>query len=345
MRSHRVLYLTHRAERFQRSALEAAPDRLELEILRSPTREQVLARLPAAEFLVSERQGTIDAEMIAAGRHLRLIQRLGSQVHDIDLAAAARQGVPVCCWPIESCVMVAEHVMMQILALAKRAREGETVVREAATWGHTPAPCDENHFLINWSGRTGIRALRGATVGIVGYGEIGGELARRLRCFDCRILYHKRSPLPASVQAERGIVHAALDDLLAAADFVCVLLPDSPATRGSVNAAFVARMKRGACLVCTGASTLMEEGEIAASLADGRLGGLAADGYRWEPVRADNPLLALLQDPMANVVLTPHTAGGERPVGRDIRAREFTNLLRVLDGGPLMYRQDRPLRD
>jgi phosphoglycerate dehydrogenase-like enzyme len=109
--SYSALFLTHRGERHQESALTGAPQGFDVRILRDATRAEILRELPGKHFLITERSDVIDAEIIAAGRGLRLIQRLGSQVYDIDLEAAQRAGVRVCYLPIEMTVMVAEHTL------------------------------------------------------------------------------------------------------------------------------------------------------------------------------------------------------------------------------------------
>lgn len=337
MNRHKTVYITARAPRHQRVALEAAPAALDIVMLESPSRETVLAELTDAEFLVSERSGVVDAGMIAAGPHLRLIQRIGSLAHDIDLEAARGAGVPVCCWPLRGCVMVAEHVIAQILALAKRLREVSHIAMQAGDWGQS-RQCDENTFAYNWSGRSGFRGLMDSTVGIVGFGEIGAEVARRLRAFHSRVLYHKRSRLPQAVERDLGVEYADLDAVRARSDFLCILVPHSSATGRMVDRDFIAGMKPGACLVSTGASTVLEEADVAEAVRSGHLGGLATDGYLWEPIRADNPLLELTRDPLANVLLTPHTAAGEQSGSLNLRVSEYTNLVNVLEGRPLLHR-------
>lgn len=338
MSKHLAVYITQRSPRHQQVALQAAPPELDIAMLESPSRDEIMARLPDAEFLISERSGPVDTEMLAAGRRLRLVQRLGTLTHDIDLDAARQAQVPVCYWPLSGCVMVAEHVVTQILALAKRLREVSHVATEAGDWGQEPRPCDQNYFAYNWSGRTGFRHLADSTVGIVGLGEIGSEVARRLRGFGTRVLYYKRNALPAPVEEELNVDYAPLEELKARSDFLCMLLPHSAATAQMVNRAFLSGIKPGACLISTGASTLVNEAEVAEVFREGRLGGLATDGYVREPIAADNPLLALTRDPMANVVLTPHTAAGEHSGSLEMRIPEYTNLRRVLSGEPLQYR-------
>ena len=335
---HRTLFVTQRSPLHQKTAMDAAPP--ELEIIMQPfgSKDEVLALLPHVEIFISERTGIIDAEIIAAARHLRLIQRLGSQTHDIDLEAAAKAGIPVCYWPITSCRMVAEHTLMLMLALAKRLPDVSSVATAAGDWGLVSRPCDANTFAYNWSGRQNLRSIFGSTVGILGMGEIGFELARRLRSLDCTTLYFKRRRLPAATESELQVEYTTAAEIRMRSDFICSLLPHSSETAGMINAAFIRAMKPGAYLISTGTSTTMNEIEVAEAVREGRLGGLATDGYGWEPIRPDNPLLPLARDPAFNVILTPHTAAGGLSAHRDARVKEYTNLVRLLAGEPLLYR-------
>ena len=234
--------------------------------------------------------------------------------------------------------MVAEHVMMQILSLVKRARPASVVVAEADDrWGE-PKLCDADTFAINWSGFGGVRQLSGATVGIVGFGEIGTALSQLLQPFGCAVLYHRRTPLPGVAEERLGVGYADLDHLLERSDIVVVLLPHSPETEGSVDTSFISRMRPRSFFVSAGASTLLDEEAVAAGYTSGHLAGIAADGFRWEPVRPDNPLVLLAADPSANVTLTPHTAQADLVLDVDLRRHEFTNLSALIHGHPLQHR-------
>lgn len=338
MKKHTVLFITQRAEIHQQAALASAPPELDVVIRRNPSRAEILALLPQAEFLISERSGQIDAEILSAGKRLRLIQRLGSQTYDIDLAAAKKAGIPVCYSPIATAIAVAEHILMQMLALAKRTREMGYVASQAADWGLPSQKCNENTFAINWSGRKEIRNLYQSVVGIIGFGEIGTELARRLKPFGCRVLYNKRNRLGANAEQDLEIEYAAVDKLLQESNFVCSLLPFSPETEGSINKAFIEKMQPGSCLVHSGASGILNEAEVAQALVENRLYGLATDAYSWEPIRRDNPLLRPACEPEANIILTPHTAVGSIVFSPKGRASDYKNLLRVLNNEPLENR-------
>lgn len=340
--THKVLFLTERSLRHQQDALASAPAQLAVTILRRPTRTELRQHLADAEFLISERAGEIDAELIAAAPKLRLIQRLGSLTYDIDVTAAQQAGVAVCAWPIRGCILVAEHMVMQMLALAKRLPAVKAVAEAAAEWGRTSQRTDENTFAYNWSGRTDIGGIDGTTVGIWGFGEIGAELARRLLPFrPARIGYYKRRRLPVALEQEMGLTYAMPDELVAGSDFLCSLLPFYPETNLSINAATFTIMKPGAFVVHCGSGSVIDETALAQAIRSGQIGGAALDTFEYEPIRADNPLLALVRDPTYNVLLTPHTAAGSArkdDANAHKRASDYTNILRLLAGQPLLYR-------
>ncbi len=335
---HRTLFVTDRGLQQQQWALEGAPSELDIVMRRAPGKAEVLSLLPEMAFFISERSGVVDADMIAAGKNLRLIQRLGVQTWDIDLDAARVAGIPVCYLPVNSCVLVAEHVMMQMLGLIKRVRELMKVSEDGDDWGQTPRRCDEDHFAYNWSRRQNIQGLMGKTVGILGFGEIGVELARRLKAFDCTVLYQKRKRLPSPVEAEYNLRYASQDEIAAASDVVVALLPLGPETEQGLSTAFFAAMRPGGLFVQSGGSGTVDEIALADALRSGHLGGAAVDGFTWEPVQPDNPLLALGRDPMCNLILTPHVAAGAVTITGALRAGDYANIVAILKGGDLRYR-------
>ena len=335
---HRVLFITQRGLRHQQAALEAAPPEIEVTMRRDPPRQEILELLPRMEALISERVGVIDAEVIAAGRQLRLIQRLGAQTWDIDLEAARAANIPVCYWPVRTVVFVAEHMLMQTLGLLKHVRELMTIAEQAGDWGQPPRRCDEDYFAYNWSNRQNTGTLWRQTVGILGFGEIGTELARRLKGFQCSVLYHKRLRLPRLAEAELGLSYVSQAELVGRSDVVLSLLPYFVETDQSLNAAFFQAMRPGALFVHCGAGAVVDEGALIEALRAGHLGGAALDTYTYEPLRPDDPLLVLARDPLQNLMLTPHVAAGATAAARDARVEDFTNLRAVFSGGELEYR-------
>ena len=334
MTKHKTLFLTQRGLQHQQWAMEGAPPELELIMRRGAGREELLALLAGAEFLITERTGVIDAEMIAAAPKLRLIQRLGRQTWDIDLDAARKAGVPVCYQPINGCVMVAEQMMLQMLGVIKRLRDGMAVTATGADWGMETKRGDEDTFAYNWSRRGGIGKLTGATVGILGFGEIGLELVEQLRGFHCTALYHKRTRLPEHVEAELGLAYATPDAIATRSDIVCSLLPYQ-GPQAPINAAYFAQMKPGSIFVHCGSGAVVDEAAMLAALRSGHLAGAALDTYTYEPLRAGDPLVDVVQEPAINLILTPHTAAGGVTAGGHGRTQDYDNILALLTGREL----------
>ena len=338
MAKQKVLFITTRGQRHQKAAVEAAPQELEIVMRRNPSKQEVLELLPGMDFLISERSGAIDREIIEAGRNLKVIQRLGTQTWDIDAAAARQAGTPVCYLPIETCIFVAEHMLMLMLALGKRLRTQIQVTEEAGTWELPPQRCNEDYFAFNWSKQKEIGALQRSTVGLLGFGEISTELARRLKGFGCTVLYNKRSRLPAEAESELGITYADRDELAGRSDFLGCLLPNLPELNQSIDAKFFSSMKPGAMFVHCGAPGVVNEDDLIAARRSGQLGGAAIDCFTYEPLRPDDPLLALARDPSANVILTPHIAAGTVAANRDERVRDYINIVASMEGRDLQFR-------
>jgi len=337
--SHKTIYTTERSTVHQERALAAAPLDLDITMLRQPDRETLRAALADAEYLISERVGIIDVELIAAAPRLKLILRIGSLVHDIDLDAARAVGVIVCGWPDVGVIRVAEHAMMLMLALARRLNDAQAAALAADPTRRESRRTDENTFAYNWSGRQGVAQLYQCTVGILGFGEIGVELARRLMGWGVTLLYHKRRRLPSTVETALGLRYVERDILIAQSDYLVNLLPYTQATSMSLDAQTFARMKPGAVIVNCGSGGVIDETALADALRAGRLGGAALDTFEWEPPRSDNPLVALARS-NTNVILTPHIAAGTLTVddAMDERRAVYTNIVRHLHGQPLLHR-------
>jgi phosphoglycerate dehydrogenase-like enzyme len=309
MTKHNTLFLTQRGLQHQQWALEGAPPELELIMRRGAGREELLALLADAEFLITERTGVIDAGMIAAAPKLRLIQRLGRQTWDIDLDAARQAGVPVCYQPINGCVMVAEQMLLQMLGLLKRCARACPSRRRARTGASRRSAGDEDTFAYNWSRRGGIGKLTGATVGILGFGEIGLELVEQLQGFHCTCSITSARGCPQRSRHSLRLEYAAPDAIAERSDIVCSLLPYQ-GPQAPIDAAYFARMKPGGLFVHCGSGATVDEAAMLAALRSGHLAGAALDTYTYEPLRAGDPLVDAVQDPALNLILTPHTAAG-----------------------------------
>jgi phosphoglycerate dehydrogenase-like enzyme len=337
-----VLYLCPLGNQQREWRLQAAPASLNVTLRRSTEtpREEVLALLRDADVLITERAGTVDAAMLDAAPHLKLIQRIGSLVHDIDLDAAKARGIPVCARPMRGTIAVAENMMLQMLAVLRRAMPLQNVIRTPPEQ-FMPAGArrtTEDVFAFNWSSQNRVALLMNKTVGILGFGEIGAELARRLQPWGCRVLYSKRNPLPAFIEADLKIEHREQEQLLRESDIVVCLLPYFKETDGWLNAERIAMMKRGAWLCEAGSGSVVDERAVADAVKRGRLAGASFDTYEWEPITPDNPLLTLAgENPDANVFLLPHI-GSCNDAGASEHPEFYVNALNVLSGRPAQGR-------
>ena len=243
MSKHTVLYLCPLGQQHRDWRMAAAPTDLTVIMRRSTdvAHEEVLSLIANADALITERVGSIDREMIEAGKKLKIIQRLGSLYHDIDLDAARERGIPVCTRPIRGVIAVAENMMLQMMAVLRRAMPLQKTVNTEPTEFKLTLPLGSNNtpqnvpfvprrtsedvFAFNWSGQTQVRLLYNKTVGILGFGEIGAELSRRLQNWNCKVLYAKRQKLPEFIEQDLRIEYRTQEDILKQSDIVVCLLP------------------------------------------------------------------------------------------------------------------------
>lgn len=273
------------------------------------SQEELRACLPRADAAIVESLRIDREELDAAGR-LKLVQKFGALVRNIDTAACARRNVAVLTQRRRANIGCAEHALALMLVLARKLNrlDGLITPERLAAAGYPIRPFDRRHTPYTNFGRIrGLRVLHGSTLGIIGLGEIGTELALRGAAFGMRILYHQRTRLAPKEESQWGARYATLEELLAQSDWVVPQLPLDASTRGYLGRERLAKMKPGACLVNVARAELVERDALLDALASGRLGGLGLDPLYEVPGRSDDPLLR-----MENVVLTPNTAAQPR---------------------------------
>ncbi len=331
----RLLFLTDRSEWHQQDALKSAPAEIEVIMKRGATEAELIALMPDIDFVISERNQPVTAGMINASSRLKLVVRLGSLTDGIDLKAARAKGARVSVQPVLGAIFVAEHLLMMMLAVQKRLGRSLAVV-DSASSGLPVRRTDENTFAFNWLGFNDIGGLYDKTVAILGMGEIGVELARRLKSFRLKqVYYHKRTRYSPTVENELGLNYALPQDCIPQADVLVCLLPFSAETDRSIDAHLFGLMKPSTTLIHAGSGSVIDEQALIAALRTGQLAGAALDTYEYEPLQPDNPLVQVARDPTMNLLLTPHTAGASLPSGR---AGDYSELIRYLRGESLQYR-------
>jgi phosphoglycerate dehydrogenase-like enzyme len=267
------------------------------------------AALPEAHAIVTESLPVGKAELAAAPR-LRAVQKFGTITRSIDREACAARGIPVLTLRRRANIACAEHAMALMLALARKLTRvaGRVSLEQLRDAGFQPKLYDRRHTAgSNWARVGGLSILSGTTLGILGLGEIGRELATRAAAFGMQIVYHQRRPLPDAEAAQWHAAYRPFEALLAESDWVSVNVPGTAATRHLLDKAAFARMKAGARLVNVSRADIVEREALIEALSSGRLGGFALDPLYEAPGRRDDALLAF-----ENVIITPHLAAQPR---------------------------------
>jgi phosphoglycerate dehydrogenase-like enzyme len=259
--------------------------------------------LPGLEFLIA---GKVTSGMLGQARKLRFIQAPGAGSDGIDLEAAAARGIPVATTACGIADEVAELTFALMLAVARRVVELDRELRKG-NW-------------LMWDRRLVSRTITGRTLGIVGMGRIGREVASRARSFKMDIFYS--DPLPTAEYPR-----LPLDELLASSDIVSLHVPLNATTRRLIDRERIARIKPGAILINAARGEVVDEQALSEALHDGRLAGAGLDVFDPEPPLATSPLLK-----MDNVVVTPHVGSGTLDSTK-LRARAYMrNIQRFVAG-------------
>jgi D-3-phosphoglycerate dehydrogenase len=228
--------------------------------------EALLAALPGYDALVVRSRTKVTAAVVAAGQRLKVIGRAGVGVDNIDVAAAVARGIVVVNSPMAASVSVAEHTLGLMLALARQIAPADALMKQN-----------------KWEKSAFMGAeLSGKVLGLLGLGRIGALVANRAAAFGMAVLAY--DPYLDETQiAERNAEPATFDQVLEQADYVSLHLPLTRETRGLLGAAQLAKMKRGARLVCAARGGVLDEDALRSALDSGHLAGAALDVFEHEP--------------------------------------------------------------
>ncbi len=255
-----------------------------------------------------------DALIKAAANKLKLVQLMSVGYDRFNLDGAREAKLPVSVNGGANAIAVAEHAIMLMLSSLKRVHALDQAVRNGG-WRSATV------------GTQRVYELWHSTVGIVGMGRIGQEVAKRLVNWEATIMYYDPYRLSPEREQELGVRYVELDELLRASDAVTVHVPLNARTRHLIDAESLSIMKSTAVLVNTARGGLVDEAALAAALKEGRILGAGLDVLSEEPPPADHPMFEL-----ANVVLTPHTAGPTWQSFPRRFANCFANIERVQRG-------------
>ena len=249
------------------------------------TKETLVGELADAEALIVRSATKVTPELMDKAPRLRVVGRAGVGVDNIDLDGATKRGVLVMSTPGGSTVSVAEHTFALLLALVRQVPKFDAALREG-----------------RWEKSSSGAEVRGKTLGLVGLGRIGSEVARRAIAFDMRVVAFDPYISEAAAK-EMDVELLPIEQLLAESDFISLHTAVSPQTKNMINAQAIGMMKKGVRLVNAARGELIDEAALAEALKSGKVAGAALDVFAEEPPK-NSPLVGL-----PNVICTPHVAG------------------------------------
>jgi phosphoglycerate dehydrogenase-like enzyme len=314
---HKVL-MTGRTSSYWR-AFYGALTPPELELVWIDAAETAPDELPGVLAEVEFCYGTLPEDWLPLASRLRFIQQSGVGYVDDFIIAARDRGVPVAITPEGTCLGVAEHTILLILAVYRHLAEAQATMR-AGEWDHERFRRSSYFFY-------------GKTLGIVGLGRIGTDVARRARGFEpARMLYYDLFRKPPQTERELGVEYAELDTLLREADVVTLHVFLSKASRHLIGERELGLMKPSAVLINTSRGAVVDETALYRALRDERIWGAGIDAWTQEPTPADNPIRGL-----PNVTCTPHMATGTVDADRMKFEAAVANFRRVLAGAQPLH--------
>jgi D-3-phosphoglycerate dehydrogenase len=299
------------AENIGRSGIELLQQHFDVEVANGWSREELGERIGEYEGILIRSATKLDAELLGKATRLRAVGRAGVGVDNVDVPAATKRGIVVANAPQSNVVTAAEHTMALLLALARNVPQAHASLT-AGAW-------DRSKF-------SGVE-LYEKTLGILGFGRIGQLVAQRARGFGMRVVAF--DPYVASERyRELGVEKAeSPDDLYAVADFLTLHLPNTPDTRGWLNAEALAKCKDGVYVLNVARGPLVVDEDLKAALDSGKVRGAALDVFREEPV-TDHPLFGY-----PNVIATPHLGASTAEATDRAGYQAAEQVIAALTGG------------
>ena len=293
--------------------MEMLPAGFEL-VVTDPTGPEFLAACKDAEYYMGFARTPLGPDFYAAAKRMKLVQLISAGYNTVDIEAARKAGVPVANNGGANSVAVAEHTVMLILAALKK-----------LAWQH--ANVTAGKWRVGDFSETRLYELGGKRVGIVGLGNIGKKTARRLKGFDCEIVYYDIVRLAEHEEDALGVKYVLFDELLKTADVVSLHVPLTSLTRNMISDRALELMKPTAVLVNTCRGPVVDEVALHKALITRRIAGAGLDVMVDEPPSKDNPLLNL-----ETITITPHMAGPTWDNWPKTFRNAFDNIQRVAAG-------------
>lgn len=279
--------------------------------------ELVVERAKDAEVILTSKVKLTEAVLEQLPK-LRYISLLATGYNNVDVAAAAKRGIPVSNVPAYSTESVVQTAFALLLELTTRVGLHDAAVKNGE-WTR----CPDHSF---WKGS--LVELDGLTIGIVGYGTIGRAVARVAAAFGMKVIAH--APRIPSDPGPTPVRFVPLEELFATSDVVSLNCPQTPENTGFVNASLLARMKPSALFINVARGGLVNEADLADALNRGVISGAGLDVVAVEPMLADNPLLAA-----RNCVFTPHIAWASLAARKRLMGIVAANIAAFQAGAPV----------
>lgn len=313
MANYKVLYLNHATPDVYDLIRSQLPEGFELVTLERDSDEERRQKLADVDFILTA-TAKLTKDMIDSAPKLKLIQHQGVGYDSTDVKAAKERGIPVGLTPEGTTIGVAEHTILLILAVYKRLVTAHTSLGQGE-W-------------LQFALRPVSFELCGKTLGLIGFGRIGREVAKRARAFEANVIYYdKYAQVAPEEKAALGAREVSFAELLKEADIVSLHLPATAETKHLINAAALQAMKKSAILINTARGSLVDEATLCQALRSGQIAGAGLDVFEKEPPSADNPLFH-----MDNVIVTPHIAAGTKDALLTKMRAAFANMVRVTKG-------------
>jgi D-3-phosphoglycerate dehydrogenase len=273
--------------------------------------EQIIAVIGDYEALMVRSQTRVTADIIEAGKNLQVIARAGVGIDNVDVEAATRCGVVVVNAPTGNTVSAAEHTIALLLALARNIPQANVALK-SGVW-------KRNEFMGT--------ELRGKTLGIIGLGNVGSEVAKRAQGFEMRLL--GIDPLVSLEYAKKlGVTLVELEQLLRESDFITLHIPLTAQTRGMIGAKELALVKPTVRIINTARGGLIDEKELVKAIREKRVAGAAIDVFEKEPCTQS---ILFGED---NIIVTPHL-GASTTEAQVLAARDVAEqIVDVFNGQP-----------
>ena len=258
------------------------------------------------------------AEVIERNKNLKMILRWGAGYDSVDIQAAGERGILVTNTPGANAGAVAELAVMLMLAVGRKLLCHHESLRQGE-WS-------KNTFL------NSSYSLNNKVVGIIGAGNIGRQVARRVQAFGAKTQYYDEFKLTPAVETEFSLPYVTFEELIKTSDIITLHIPLTDQTKHIIGAKELERMKPGAIVINTARGGLEDDCALAAGVRDGRLRGAGLDGVEREPLSPDDELL---QDP--NIIVTPHVGGGTADIGDVILPMLAQDIQDFADGNDVKH--------